>query len=278
MGWFTKKENKSELGIAVKKLAKSLSDENQKNFASIISAYVENETWVPIPVHQDKKGYRLKIVESCGKYYAAMCSDESEIKKDLEFNIAITDINKLMDTVFQNEGIDGIVINPYTTVLFIDKEFLLKCLLHGKYPEQKIIGSYPKNWGEGIPAYKKKDLMTQGEIQNFALNTVLENDKEIADNFSFVSACDYPSAMPSIILRSENKFAFVYIKGYASLTEPVLSEQEKNELIALGEKYNAEMYFATVGFLSTDPVRFEAELALRGDGFYCKYIGLQKVE
>ena len=140
------------------------------------------------------------------------------------------------------------------------------------------MGSHPRNWDEGIPSYNKNDLMTQGEIQNFALHTVLENDKDIVNKFSFVSACDFPSAMPSIILHSENKFAFVYVKGYATLTEPVLSEQEKIELIALCKKYNAEIYFATVGFLSTDPARFEAELALRGDGFYCKYEGLQKVE
>lgn len=278
MSWFKKKTSKSELSIAVEKMVSSPSVENQKNFASVISTYVEKEIWVPIPIHQDEKGYRLKIIESRGKHYAAMCSDEAEVKKDSEFNVAVTDINKLIEPVFQNEYIDGIVINPYTTFLCLDKEFILKCLLHAKYPKQRIMGSYPRNWGEGIPSYNKNDLMTQGEIQNFALHSVLENDKNIAENFSFISACDYPSAMPSIILRSENKFAFVYIKGYASLTEPVLNVQEKNELIALGEKYNAETYFATVGFLSTDPARLEAELTLRGDGFYCKYEGLQKVE
>ena len=57
MGWFTKRQNKSELGIAIEKLAKNPSVENQKNFASIISAYVENGTWVPMPSHQDEKGY-----------------------------------------------------------------------------------------------------------------------------------------------------------------------------------------------------------------------------
>ena len=278
MGWFCKKTNKSELSIAIETLAASPSVENQKNFASIISAYVENGTWVPMPIHQDKKGYRLKIIESRGKHYAAMCSDESEVRKDSEFNVLVTDINKLIEPVFQNEHIDGIVINPYTKVLCLDKEFLLKCLLHANYPEQRIMGSHPRNWGEGIPSYNKNDLMTQGEIQNFALHTVLDNDKNITDNFDIVSVCDYPNAMPSIILQSQNAFAFVYVKGYSALTEPVLSEQEKNELLLLGKKYNAETYFTTVGFLSTDPVRFEAELALRGDGFYCKYEGLQKVE
>ncbi len=207
-----------------------------------------------------------------------MCSDDAHVKKDEGYNITVTDINKLIESVFQSEQIDGIVINPYTMVLCLDKEFLLKCLLHAKYPEQKIMGSAPRNWGEGLPSYNKNDLMTEGEIQNFALNTLLHNDKDITDKFSLVSVCGCPSAMPSIILKAENKFAFIYVKGFVSLTEPVLSEQEKSELINLGEKYNAETYFATVGFLSTDPERFEAELALRGDGFYCKYEGLQRID
>lgn len=278
MGWFSKKSNKSELSLVIEKLATSPSVENQKNFAKTICSYVENGTWVHMPIHQDEKGFRLKIIESRGKHYAAMCSDESEVKKDSEFDIAVTDINKLIEPVFQNEHIDGIVINPYTTVLCLDKEFLLKCLLHAKYPEQRIMGSHPRNWGEGIPSYNKNDLMTQGEIQNFALHTVLDNDKEIADKFDIVSVCDYPNAMPSIVLRSATNFAFLYVKGYSALTEPALSEQEYNELLALGKKYNAETYFATVGFFSTDPARFEAELALRGDGFYCKYEGLQEVK
>lgn len=120
--------------------------------------------------------------------------------------------------------------------------------------------------------------MSDGEIQNFSLHTILDNDEDIHNNFSFVSACDYPSAIPSIILQSEKGFAFVYVKGYTSMAEPPLSEEEKEALIFLGQKYNAETYFATVGFLSADPTRFAAELALKGDGFYCKYEGLKRVE
>lgn len=278
MSWSGEKESKSELSLAIEKLASSTSVENQKNFASVICSYVENGTWVPMPIHQEEKGMRLKIIESRGKHFAAMCSDEAEMRKDSEFDIAITDINKLIESVFQNECIDGIVINPYTTVLCLEKEFLLKCLLHAKYPEQKNMPCPPRDWGEGIPTYNSSDLMTQSEIQNFSLHIVLDNDKDIAQKFSFVSACDYPSAMPSLILRSDKGFAFVYIKGYSSLREPVLSAEEKNELLLLGRKYSAETYFATVGLLSADPIRFQTELALRGDGFYCKYEGLQRVE
>ncbi len=278
MGWFSNKTNKSELSLAIDKLASSQSVESQRNFANILSSYVENKTWVHMLAHKDEDGYSLKIVERRGKHFAAMCSDETEVKKDPGFVTVLTDINKLIDPVFQNDFLEGVIINPYTSGLCVEKHFLLKCLLHAKYPEQKITGSPSRNWGEGIPAYKQSDLMTDSEIQNFALHTVLDNDEYIANNFERVSVCDYPSAMPSMIFKSKDGFAFVFIKGHSSLTEPTLTAEERKTLLSLGKKYNAKCYFATVGFLSTDPARFEAELALRGDGFYCKYEGLQIVE
>jgi len=64
MGWFSKKANKSELSLSIEKLASIPSVENQRNFAKVISSYVEKGTWVPIPIHQDEKGYRLKITEN----------------------------------------------------------------------------------------------------------------------------------------------------------------------------------------------------------------------
>ena len=278
MGWFTKKSPKSELTLAIEKLESNASVQNQENFAKILNHYVESSTWIYMPTHQDANGFRLKIVESRGNHYAAICSDFDKIKKDIGFDSLQTDINKVIEAVFGNENIDGIVINPYTSPLFLDKGFLLKCLIHAKYPTQKNAGSPPRNWGEGIPKYSENDLMSKGELQNFSLHTVLDNDEDIRNGFDFVSANDNPDVIPNLILSSNNRFAFVFVKGYTTITEPGLSEHEKQTLLELSQKYHADCFYALVGFLSTDPARFEAELALKGDAFYCKYLGLQKVE
>ncbi len=278
MGWFTKKLPKSELTVAIEKLESNASVENQEHFAKIINHYVDNGLWIYMPIHKDENGFRLKIIESRGNHYAAICSDCDKVKKDVCFDSLQTDINKVIESVFENENIDGIVINPYTSPLFLDKGFLLKCLIHAKYPTQKNVGSSPRNWGEGIPQYTEKDLMSKGELQNFSLHTVLDNDKDIQNTFEFVSANDNPEAIPNLILSNNNRFTFVFVKGYTTITEPDLSDKEKDILLSLGKKYNADCFFAPVGFLSADPVRFEAELALKGDAFYCKYLGLQKVE
>ena len=278
MGWFTKKSPKSELTLAIEKLSSTPSVENQERFAKILRNYVEDGTWVFMPTRQDKNGFKIHIVESRGKHYATMYSDFDNVKKETGFDTLQADINKIIEPVFENIDLDGIAINPYTNGLFLDKAFLLKCLIHAKYPTQKNAGSPPRNWGEGIPRYTEQDLMCKGELQNFSLHTVLDNDKDIQSSFDFVSANDNPDVIPNLILSYNDKFAFVFVKGYTTITEPILSEYEKQTLLDLSKKYHADCFYAPVGFLSTDPARFEAELALKGDAFYCKYLGLQKVE
>ena len=120
--------------------------------------------------------------------------------------------------------------------------------------------------------------MSKGELQNFSLHTVLDNDEDIQNSFEFVSANDNPDAIPNLILSSNKRFSFVFVKGYTTVTEPILSDYEKQILLKLSPKYHADCFYAPVGFLSADPARFEAELALKGDAFYCKYLGLQKIE
>lgn len=220
----------------------------------------------------------MTIIESRGKHFAAMFSDPSEISNPDKVSIVLTDINKLIEPVFHNENIDGIVIDPYTTSLFLEKPFLLKCILHGSYSEQDNGGTPQRNWGTGIPKYSKDDLMTDGEIQNLAMHAVIDNDRALQQNYNLVSGCDYPGAMPSLIFENDRAFVFVYIKGYATMDAPMLTDSEKNALLQISDKFNATSYCTPVGFISTDPARLEACLALKGDGFYCKYQGLREVK
>ena len=68
-------------------------------------------------------------MEENDKYYVAMLSDMSENIKNSNVKIVVTDINKLLDQVFSNNDIAGIVIDPYTSCMFIEKYTLQKILL-----------------------------------------------------------------------------------------------------------------------------------------------------
>ena len=262
----------SALFQVLDKLKKSQGPAVMAELSKVLKSYVDKGTWVPMPTIDDPKGYRLRIVEARGKPYAAMYSDQTEIKA--RGSIVMTDINKLLEPVFENPEIAGIIIDPETTSLCIDKGFFLKCILHGYLPETHNGGCPQKDWGIGIPQYTKSDLMTEGEMLNFAMHTVLDNEEALS-SMTPVSACDHLDAVPNLIFEDNGQFVFVVVKGYCAEKAPVLSDEVRSLLKSYQERYGATCYYAPVGFRSaTDLIRFNACLALKGDGFYSKYEGL----
>ncbi len=268
--------NQSSLGSVISRLVSNQSPAVMMEFSKVMKDLVDNRTWVQMPVIKDSGGTRFRIMNSRGKGYAAMYSDNND--KKAGGSIIITDIIKLIEPVFSEPSIGGIVIDPDTTALCLDKEFLLKCILHGYLPEQDNGGAPNKNWGVGIPKYRQSDLMSEGELLNFAMHTVLDNESSLSA-YQPISACDHPQAIANLIFKEKTgKFVFVRVKGYCAECPPELSAEEKRKLLDYSEIFNATSYYATVGFRSaTDMARFNACLALRGDGFYAKYDGLESV-
>ena len=268
------KEQCSDLFLAIQRLKRSQGPETMSELSRILKRYVDDGAWLPMPVEPDANGDRLRIIESRGRAYAAMYSDPAEAK--FSGRIVMTDIKKLLEPVFSNRELAGIVIDPETTSLCLDKRFLLKCILHGYLPETRNQGSPQKSWGVGIPKYNQSDLMSEGELLNFAMHTVLGNEDAFSSLMP-VSACDHISALPNLIYEDHGRFIFVVVKGYCAEAEPTISDEAHNLLKQYCGLYNATCYYAPVGFRSTDGDRFNACLALKGDGFYAKYVGLTRL-
>ena len=70
----------SALFQILEKLKKSQGPAVMMELSRVLKDYVDKGTWVPMPVINDSNGSRLRIVESRGKPYAAMYSDQTEIK------------------------------------------------------------------------------------------------------------------------------------------------------------------------------------------------------
>ena len=268
----------TELTIAVRELFRNDSYENQKKVAEILYQISESKTWVYMPIHQNSGGGCLEICKHNNHFYAAMLSGDTEFKKGVEFDIAKTDVNKLFDAVFANKDIVGIVINPYTQPVYIHKGFLLKCLLHEKYPKFHIYSPAPKNWGTGIPPYDECDLMTQAEINSFACNTLVKHEIFTQNGDTVVSTCDYPGAIPNLIMQLNGQDTFILVKGYLGENEPSITAEERTHLLMLAKKFNAQCYFAAVGFFSVDNERGKQNLALKGDAFYNKISKFDKLD
>ena len=74
-------------------------------------------------------------------------------------------------------------------------------------------------------------------------------------------------------------YRYIAVTGYCAEDTPELNVERKQELLNLGDEYNAQCHYAPVGFRSaTDLIQFNRCLALKGVGFYSKYEGLETVE
>ena len=261
-----------ELDMAIKKLKTGRG--NEATLAKALRNCLDNKTWLPFPTQKDAKGYQITVVEERNKAYAVMYTAKAEARPGE--SIATTDIRKLIEPVYQNDDIDGIVINPHSVGLYLEKHALLRMFLHSYLPAQNNGGTPQRDWGKGIPAYRSEDIMTQGERLNFAMHTVLDYD-EMLHAMTPISACDHVDAIPNVILRDGQQFVFICVRGTFGDAVPGLSQQEKETLLDMGQLFNASCYLAPVEFMSIDDERFGAGLALRGDGFYANYQGIKPV-
>lgn len=265
----------TSLHYIVQNFANDQSEANFITLSKVLKRYIDEGEWICVPTLKDDIGFQPVLIESNGKIFACLYTDSSEDKG--KHTKIITDINKLITTIFEQKEIDGIAFNPETTCLCIEKNFLLKCILHRIHPQTSNGGVPKRNWGPGIPCYTENDIMTQGELLNFAIHTVLDNEDSLS-KYQLVSACDHTEAVPNLIFESNGEYHFVSVYGYCAEEPPVILSERKEELLKLGKKYHGKCYYAPVGFRSAnDLTRFNACIALRGDGFYVKYEGLQQL-
>ena len=271
-------ENSHPIKIAIQKLKKSQSAINVQEFSNSIYESINSKQWLPIlGKNSGDKGFAMDYRFSDNKAYLSIFTDNKEIKRIPNgYTIIVTDVNKVIDSVFGNTQIKGIVINPDTDQMFLEKYFLLKVLLHSQYPMHNKNITKPINWGNGIPQYSETDKMTDEEFLNFAMNQILNYECK-KNGYTFVSANDNIDVCPNIILEKDGCYHFVVVKGYCDNSEPEIDIEIKTALLTLGKKYNAKCYYAPVGFGSTDNDRFNAFLALKGDSYYLNYTGLKEV-
>ena len=267
-----------ELIEAKEKLYYEDSVENIRAFANAILNCERNNSSVTTYFQTDNDAKPLVITDKGNRYLAIALDTKNAKRQDKAVDINM-DIHYVLSLLFFNNESDGLVIDPFSPVaMYLSKDFMLKVLIHGKYLDQNNGGVNEKNWGYGIPDYSADDLMTQGELLNFAMHLVIDQDLKKND-YRIVSACDNTDAIVNIVAEKSGEYHFIAVIGYCALETPELSIEKKLELLNLGDTYNAQCYYAPVGFRSaTDLIRFNKCLALKGDGFYSKYEGLERIQ
>jgi hypothetical protein len=119
----------TRLSLAVEKLSKDQTPFTIQFFAEVLAEYSDKSIWVAIPLENVESDNELVLFYESKKIYAGIYSD----KPTPRFSGIITDINKLFQIVLSDDRIDGIVIDPESTQLYLEKKFLLHCLSLCKY-------------------------------------------------------------------------------------------------------------------------------------------------
>ena len=133
------------------------------------------------------------------------------------------------------------------------------------------------NWGKGIPKYNESDIMTDKELLDFAMQIIKEFEF-IKNGWDIVSENNNINDYPNFVVTKDGLTYFILVRAAIAPEMPVLSDDERNIMIEYSNSNNGIPLFAPVGFGSRDPERFDKSLALRGDGFYSNYVGLEEIK
>ena len=260
---FSNNKNLSPLNTALKKFASKPSDNTLLVYQQILKEYTDRGEWVHMLL-KSADTHELALTESQNKVYAIMLSDASEFRKDSGYSIVLTDINKLIDAVFSNPDIDGILIDPFSTMLYMDKSFLLKSILHSN----SNVETYENNPYANI----KFENTTYRNLLKFTIHTVLEEECE--NGYNFVSATDNPDIIPNIILSKDNKVILVHTKPLLESTSVDFTDKEIHTLTSLKNKYNIDVLLAPVEISPANKLLSEKGIFPAEDGLYLYYLVL----
>lgn len=273
--FFKKKKVMDELTQAINGLMKYNNSENQKKVFDIFRAYIEEGKWLFSNGSIENGKTSVLLIQEKGKNYIPVYTDKEYVKN--KNSIIQTDINKFIESIYSSKEIAGLVINPGSQNLYMEKEYILKVLIHDKFPKQNNSGSPQKNWGNGIPEYNESDLMTKGQMLNFAMHVV--HDYDLKDSgFMPISYCDNSNAPVNYIMKKDSDIFFIVVYPYVFPDEPLFDNEMKNVVLELCKKYNAKCLFAPVGLCPCDEERAAERLLLKGDGFYVNYTGMEEID
>jgi len=236
----------------------------------IIKQYSLGDKWVPTIV--DKNDNSLKFHEVRGMNFIPIFSDEEYIITKGE-GVLVTSINKMLAVLINNPDLGGIEIDPFKIGMCIETSSLLQ-MIFGGYENYQL---EKKDWGPGIPKYSQADLLDEKSVLDFAIQAVLEycvREETITPLFrtNDLDAC------PNIIACVDGKPSFIFAEGGLYPKVPALSFEKRRVLTERAKHFGYGCYYAPVGFMSCDTERSEKGIALRGDGYYIRFLGLEKVE
>ena len=254
----------AELKSAKDALIKTNSPAANKAFAETFAKTVNEGNWVLIPVHENDS---LFITEHYASLYVAICTSKESTEKTGAAKVYCADINKIIDALYGNPHFTGLVLDPADSPVYVSRK-QISGMTNRKDPR-----AVRKDWGEGIPQYAEDDLLSAEEIQDFGIEVVTEYGFE-KEGYHVTDVNPGIGFAPSIVAEKDGKIFFVLVESSILPDMPSIGAK-KEQFCSFCHQHGAIPVYAAVGFGAADEARFNASLALYGDGFYSNFKGLE---
>lgn len=252
-------------GEAKRKLYELKTDEAFDRFYKIFAGLVENGSWVSAPVN-DKQ---LLISPFRGGHYIAIYSDMNGRVAGDSKDVITMDINKFIDILYDNPHLLGIVVDPNKDPFLLNRKDISN-LTARKDPRLQV-----KDWGDGIPNYTEKDLMTEEELLDFGMEIVGQH--YIAKNgFTVLETHKGAHGFPNYALQ-KNGVLYLMKVAVGVTNKPVLSERDREFYLASCKRFNAKCLYAPLALVSSDKERAAKGIALYGDGYYANFSDVEEL-
>lgn len=141
---------------------------------------------------------------------------------------------------------------------------------------KKLLQRRKEKWGKGIPKYKESDLMKKSELLEYAMNTYIDIELKNSGYEIISKSCDSSEMINYTCEKYDDKIC-IFVKCAIAPDFPVITKEEKSQMLSISKEQDAICYFAPVGLASFDEKRKDASLALRGDRFRYRYRGLKLI-
>ena len=262
-------ENLSE---AIREMRRYPNAENNKAFADFIRKMTDENQQVYTTAAKSGSGYAIDTAEHSGNVYCIMYSDSGELQLQKGSYPCTIGISNLIDSVYANPHIAGLVINPHKEPVFMQRKDLQ--IMSGKEdPRMKH-----RDWGKGIPQYNQSDIMVAEEALDFAMEIVAEYGLK-PGGYHLIEANSSLTAFPNFVAEKDGKVYFIAVEVALAPKMPSLRKEVVPELVRIAaENGNATVYYAPVSISSSDPERMAAGLALVGDEFIGQFPGFLAIE
>ena len=243
-------------------------DENYKAFAGLFRQMTEDNTKVYTTCRPSGTGYGIDTVPHAGSNYCVMYSDRSTVKKREGSSLCMIGLSDLINSVYSNPHVAGVVIDPEDTQpVFISRRDLQP--LSGK-PDPRL---EKRDWGEGIPEYTPADLLSAEEAMSMAM-TVTADSALSPDGFTVSEANSSITSFPNFIAEKNGQLYYISVGVAAAPNVPRLDPDMIAKLRAIAAENSARLLYAPVAIAPADPQRMQKGLLLVGDEFIINFAGL----